>query len=147
MKSGSISIYVPAVPIAQPRHRTRVVTPEHGKPFATQYEAAKTHAIHTFKAAVQFAAREVYKGPPIQEPVILSTSFVFPRPKSLIWKSREMIRLPHTKKPDRDNLDKAVLDALKGVVLADDCQVYAGSIYKWIAAGDEQPHVAIEIAW
>jgi Holliday junction resolvase RusA-like endonuclease len=42
-----------------------------------------------------------------------------------------MPRLPHTSKPDRDNLDKAVMDALKGIA--------------WIDDGDEQPHVLLEL--
>ncbi len=51
----------------------------------------------------------------------------------------------HTGRPDRDNLDKAVLDAMKGLIFRDDAQVCAGTIEKWIAAGDEQPHVTIVI--
>jgi Holliday junction resolvase RusA-like endonuclease len=56
-----------------------------------------------------------------------------------------MPRTYHAKKPDRDNLDKAVMDALKGLAWIDDSQVCDGRIIKLIAAGDEQPHVEIRI--
>jgi Holliday junction resolvase RusA-like endonuclease len=71
--------------------------------------------------------------------------FVFPRTKSQIWKSRPMPRIWHAKKPDRDNCDKAVLDALSGLLWLDDSQVCSGTIEKWIAAGDEQPHVVVTV--
>ena len=63
----------------------------------------------------------------------------------MIWKTREMPRAFHSSKPDRDNLDKAVMDALKGLAWIDDSQVCQGEIQKWIAAGDEQPHALILI--
>jgi Holliday junction resolvase RusA-like endonuclease len=56
-----------------------------------------------------------------------------------------MPRLPHDKKPDRDNLDKAFMDALKGLAWLDDAQVCQGEIRKWIASGYEQPHVTVRI--
>lgn len=37
------------------------------------------------------------------------------------------------------------MDALKGLAWNDDAQVCQGSIEKWIAAGDEQPHAVITI--
>jgi Holliday junction resolvase RusA-like endonuclease len=70
---------------------------------------------------------------------------VFPRPQALIWKKRSMPRLWHDKKPDRDNLDKAIMDSLKGLAWVDDAQVCEGEIRKFIAAGDEQPHAVITI--
>jgi Holliday junction resolvase RusA-like endonuclease len=71
---------------------------------------------------------------------------VFPRPKALCWKKRPMPRLRHTAKPDRDNLDKCVLDALtQSGVLADDKQACAGEVVKFVAAGGEQPHVVIRV--
>jgi Holliday junction resolvase RusA-like endonuclease len=49
----------------------------------------------------------------------------------------------HVKKPDRDNLDKAVLDALTGIFWHDDCQVCSGSIEKRIAGGGDESGVEI----
>ena len=56
-----------------------------------------------------------------------------------------MPRLPHHVKPDRDNLDKVVLDALTGLLWRDDCQVSDGRLTKMYATGNEEPHVEINV--
>ena len=102
-----------------------------------------THPVTGFKATVRLAFQQAYQGPPLTGPLRCSLVFVLPRPKNMIWKKRPMPRAWHDKKPDRDNLDKAVMDALKGIAWIDDAQVCDGTIRKYIAAGDEQPHVEI----
>lgn len=37
------------------------------------------------------------------------------------------------------------MDALKGLAWLDDAQVCQGNIEKWIATGEEQPHVVVSI--
>jgi len=71
--------------------------------------------------------------------------FVFPRPQSIVWKTKPMPGLWHMIKPDRDNLDKAILDSLTGIFWKDDCQVCCGSIRKTVAAGHEPEGVTISI--
>lgn len=134
-----IKVIVPAVPIAQPRARAstfgghvRIYTPT-------------KHPVTAFKATVRMAFQQAYQGPPLTGPLRCSLTFVFPRPQAMIWKKREMPRVWHPKKPDRDNCDKAVMDALKGIAWIDDAQVCAGEILKFIASGDEQPHVVITL--
>lgn len=144
-----ISIYVPAIPIAQPRARAtqgrgghaRIHEVTHIKNAVTGER--KPHPIAAFKATVKHAARDVFMGPPLDGPLCVDVLAVFPRPK--LPKKFGAGRLPHTKKPDRDNIDKAILDSLKGIVFADDKQVCDGRIQKVIAAGDEQPHVEVII--
>ena len=129
-------------PIAQPRQRHRVITGK-GKPFATNYTPAK-HPVQTFKAMVKSAA--VASGAKLTTgPVRLDLILVFPRPKALCWKTRPTPRLRHTKKPDRDNCEKAVADALTGVLWRDDSQICAGEVLKWVASGDEAPHVEVVV--
>lgn len=134
-----ITFRVPAIPVAQPRPRATVVGGH-----ARVYEP-RQHPVAAFKASVRLAAAQAYEGPPLLGPLRVDCVFVFPRPSQLIWKTKPMFRIPHTKRPDRDNCDKAVLDALSGLLWKDDCQVCAGSLEKWIAAGDEQPHVEIRV--
>ena len=69
-----------------------------------------------------------------------------PRPKNKVWKRKPMPRYWHTKRPDLDNLVKAVLDALNGLAWRDDAQIHTLNISKVVAAGDEQPHVQVRIA-
>jgi Holliday junction resolvase RusA-like endonuclease len=142
--TSPIIIRVPAVPVAQPRQRHRLVKTGSGKEFIQNYSPAK-HPVTTFKATVRHAFHEAYKGPPLTGPLRCDCLFVMPRTSDLIWKTRPMPRLPHAKKPDRDNLDKAVMDALKGLAWIDDSQVCQGTIEKCIAAGNEQPHAVITI--
>ena len=135
-----IQFIVPVVPVAQPRARATIRASH-----AAVYEASSGHAIHAFKASVRLAARDAYQGPPLQGPLQVDVLFVLPRPRKLLWKTKPMPRLRHTIKPDRDNLDKGVLDSLRGTMFIDDCQVCCGTIEKWIAAGDEQPFVGVTI--
>lgn len=134
-----VTFVVPAVPVAQPRPRATSIGGH-----ARVYEP-KDHPIAAFKASVRLAASCAFKEAPFAGPLRVDCTFVFPRPKNLIWTTRPMPRLRHTKKPDRDNLDKSVLDALNGLLWQDDAQVCCGELEKWIAAGDEQPHVVVSV--
>lgn len=131
---------IPGSPVAQPRPRATVRAGH-----AAVYEAKKTHPIHAFKALAKLTASQSHRGAPLSGPIRVDAVFVFPRPQSMIWKTRPMPRERHAKKPDRDNCDKALLDSLKGIIFADDCQACAGTIEKWIAAGNEQPHVLVTV--
>lgn len=136
-----IEFTVPAIPCAQPRQR-HAVRQFAGKAVAVNY-TPHTSPVVAFKASVRQSFAESYSGPPLDGPVRMRVLAVFPRTRAQIWKRRPMPRMRHTKKPDRDNLDKAVLDALEGLAFVNDCQVCAGAVEKWIAAGDEQPHVEV----
>jgi len=139
-----IEFVVPAVPVTQPRQRHRVVQAG-GKSFAMNY-TPKTDKVNAFKATVRMAASKAYQGPPLNGPVILTATFVLPRPQRRVWKTRPMPREPHTTKPDLDNLIKALKDALSALVWTDDCRAFRyRDTAKWIAAGDEQPHVEVRI--
>jgi Holliday junction resolvase RusA-like endonuclease len=50
-----------------------------------------------------------------------------------------------TTRPDADNLAKAVFDALNGILWADDSQIVNSTVSKFIASGDEQPHVKVVV--
>lgn len=141
-----LTVIVPAVPVAQPRAKastfgghTRMYTP-------TKTASGKTHPIAAFKACVQLAYRQACSLPPHAGPLRLSMVFVLPRPQKLQKKKSPADRIPHTTKPDADNLQKSVMDALSGLLFQDDRQVYSVMAWKWYAAKDEQPSVIIQ-AW
>ena len=134
-----IAFIIPGLPIAQPRQRSAVIAGH-----MRNYTPAK-HPVNAFKAACVLAAKQVYDGPPLEGPLCLSLTCVFPRPKALVWKSKPMPRTWHTKKPDADNVAKAVKDALSKIIWRDDCQVVEMHVSKWIASGEEAPHVAVEV--
>lgn len=138
-----IRFTVPSIPIAQPRQRHRVAFAG-GKAFARNYTPANA-PVNFFKAAVQMAAAKAYSGPPLAGPLCVDLTFVFPRPKSKVWKKRDMPRLWHTGKPDRDNIIKSFQDALNGLLWVDDAQICAGEVFKYVASGEEQPHVEVRV--
>ncbi len=135
----NIKLKVPAIPVAQPRPRATAIN---GK--ARMFEAKKTHAIHAFKAAVQMAASQAYQGPPLEGPLMLSLTCVLNRTGKLKKRSDNPPYYAN-KKPDLDNLMKSVADALNGILYRDDAQICEVAMVKTVAAGNEQPHVAIEI--
>ena len=121
----TISFTVPAVPIAQPRPRAvKIGSGPNAR--AGIVSAVSKHPVNDFKATVRLAAQQAYHGPPIDVPCRVDCVFVFPRQSSKVWKTRAMPRYPHDCKPDRDNLDKSVLDALKGTVLKEDAWCATG---------------------
>lgn len=79
-------------------------------------------------------------------PIRVDISFYLKRPKRLCRKKDPQGPVFATKKPDRDNLDKAVLDALVGAgVLIDDAQVVSGTLEKYYHAIGEGPGASISI--
>jgi Holliday junction resolvase RusA-like endonuclease len=69
-----------------------------------------------------------YNGEPIKEPVALKLTFRMPIPKSTSKKRRKAMlegKYPHVKRPDIDNLAKALLDALNKTIIEDDSQIYS----------------------
>jgi Holliday junction resolvase RusA-like endonuclease len=79
-----------------------------------------------------------YKQLPKQLPIVLTVHAHCPIPKSYSKRFREGASLdcnvPHPKKPDMDNVVKAVLDGLNGAAFADDAQVYSIRAEKWYSA-------------
>ena len=138
-----IEITVNTTPIAQPRQRHSVIT-RLGKTFVTNY-TPKTHPVTQYKLELQRACCNQYAGDPLEGPLEVKFRFVMPRPKGKFWKTKPMPRERHYGKPDVDNLLKSTADALTGILWTDDSQICAGEIEKWIAAGDEQPHVVVTV--
>lgn len=138
-----ITFTVPAVPVAQPRQRHRLMQSQ-GRTFTTNFTPAK-HPVQAFKASVQLAASEAYHGPPLSGPIALRLLFLMPRPGRLRWAKKPMPRCAHVSKPDADNLAKACKDALSKLIWNDDSQVCDVRIQKLYANGSEQPHVVVEI--
>jgi len=159
-----IVLRIPGVPVGQPRHRSRIAwrkivrrvgrhTITDREPYVQTYPVRfigegpkkRPHPIVAYKAAVESAARSLWTGEPTEEPVGLSALFMLPRTVKLTWKRKPMVRMHHTAPPDRDNCEKAVMDALNGVVWRDDAQVCRGSIEKLIVAGHEAPKTIVVI--
>ncbi len=148
-----IRFTVPAVPVSQPRPRAvgrmmggKVSSRIHEVTHIKQADGTrKPHPINAYKATVRHAAALEYSAEPLTGPLGVRLTFVMPRPQAMIWKTKLMPRMPHVVKPDCDNLIKSTLDALQGLTWRDDTQIFTLQASKWIASGDEQPHVVVEI--
>ena len=138
-----IEFTIPHEPIAQPRQRHRIVGA--GRNAFIQNYTPSSATVNTFKSACKIAARSAYTGKPLTGPLLMQLVCVFARPEKLRWKTKPMPRLPHAKKPDRDNVAKAVQDALESIVYKNDSQICGGEIVKMIASGDEVTHVFVKI--
>lgn len=121
-------------PIGQPRHRVST-RGSHARMYLPS-----SHPVHGFKKAIQlaFGQKKCF-----QLGVEIEIQAWFPRPKSKIWKTRQMPAYRHTKKPDIDNVTKAILDALNGLAWVDDAQVCSATIRKYVCDGVSVPRVEI----
>lgn len=124
---ATISFFVPGLPTAQGRPRS----------FAIRKGGALTGKIghympkdsSSWLAQIREAARQAHNGGAlITGPVTLTVDCLMPMPKALSNRVRGAVMsgdiVPHTKKPDGDNLEAVVLNALKGVIWHDDAQVW-----------------------
>jgi len=101
-------LFIPITPMAAPRPRvTRNGT--YNDPKYTNYK--KAIALYCMK---HFGVSD--------KPIAMYVDFMFEQPKSWSKKKKEET-LWHTSKPDIDNLQKGIKDALSGIAYVDDSQV------------------------
>ena len=128
LKEPDYKLIVYGDPKAQGRPRTTAK----GR-FATVYEDKKDRQAKATLAVIvqQKAPKELLEGP-----LRVDINWFFQRPKSHFGtgKNAGILKMSapvhYTSKPDRDNLDKRVLDALTGVFWQDDAQICQGWIQK-----------------
>lgn len=150
-------------PFGQPRMRARAFTTKEGNATVGFFEPQtiktkegfrKPNPIYEWKQKVRAAALDSMgfteadlnagKVQLLTGALKIDGDFYFPRTKEL-EKAKYPDRIWHTKKPDRDNCDKGVLDALKGTMIADDCAVCTGTINKWYIEHTGRPRAEIRV--
>lgn len=136
----TIAFTIPGVPVAQPRQRHALIA-GHIRNYTPTRDP-----VNVWKAATQHAAAAAYDGPLLDGPLSLDVTCIFPRPASRTWKTKPMLQVPRTGKPDVDNLYKALADALTGVLFKDDAQITDAVIRKREAAGDEQARTEVVVS-
>ncbi len=82
---------------------------------------------------------------PIDGPVGLYIHFYLPRPKRLVWKTKQMPSIYTDKRPDIDNLAKSVIDGLNDIAFRDDGQIAMLHIQKRYCEGNSQSRASIKI--
>ena len=109
MRKKEYHVFVEGIPQPQARPRTG----KYGNFYSPEPKNGWKETIQAY--LLQQAGQIFTTGP-----VSLQIQFIFPKksvPHGVMFE-------PHTQKPDIDNLEKVVLDALKGLVWKDDCQVF-----------------------
>ena len=128
--NGVIQFFVPGVPKAQPR--PRAFARKMGNKFVARVFDAGT--AEGWKGEIALAARPHCPREPLAGPLYVDIDFLFPRPQRLLSKKSPEGEIPHTSKPDRDNCEKAVLDAMTTLGFwVDDGQVCGGEVRKLYA--------------
>lgn len=99
-----------------------------------------------WKAQIALAARDHLPAAPITCPVRVDVEFYFRRPLRLMKKKSPPEFLPHTAKPDVDNLFKSFADCLTQIgFFQDDAIIVETTIRKRYTRIDSAPGALIEI--
>lgn len=137
-------IFVRGDPKAQPRQRHFAMKTKGGGYTARSYDPGTAEG---WKSQIAVAIREHLPTTPYDEPLRVDLDFYFKRPKRLLRRQDPDGPIPFTSKPDRDNLDKAVLDALTQCGFwADDALACGGEVWKWYARKDGPAGARIKIS-
>lgn len=94
-----------------------------------------------------FEVQKQWKREALTNPIRLSLFFEMPIPKSTSVSKRKLMErgwIPHTKRPDLDNLIKFVKDCLNGTVYRDDSQIISLMAEKKYSY---DPKTLIYVAW
>lgn len=137
----SVIVKIPGKPFAQQRHRSRAVKLPSGQTIAQTYDTKKNRS---WKAmARDFMAEQMAGKPLMQGGVCMYVGAYFICPKSLHRKRVPRPAEIHTKKPDLDNVVKAVKDAGNSVIWQDDSQVCLEVVWKIQQAQEVAPFVLV----
>ena len=100
-----------------------------------------------WKSLIAHAVTPHIPAVPIEGPIRVDWTAYFPRPKRLMRRSDPEGAVMHTAKPDRDNVEKALLDALTQIGMwRDDAQVCDGRSRKFYAEKNGRPRMEVTIS-
>lgn len=138
-----IKFIVQGQPQGKARARSRIVTARDGKQFTSHYTPKKTREYEDYigwcaKKAMQHQQQRL-----TLKACELFITCYFEIPKSWPKWKRELAvagQVAPTTKPDLDNIEKAVKDALNDIVWGDDCQVIKSEKTKLYS---EEPRIEV----
>ena len=130
----SFNVFIPGTPGAKGR-------PRFNRKTGRTWTPAKTVKYETYLKQAMALQMQDLGLDPIDAPVKVVVVFYMPEPKTMA-KKRKGRGLPHSKRPDLDNLLKAVLDAMNEVVVKDDSRIWWLVAEKHYAGG---PGVEISV--
>lgn len=113
--------------------------------FARLYTPAKTRKYEALVSATATAAMVSQRRQRLDGPLKVTIVAAFTLPKSKERKRQPVQGSWHVGKPDADNVAKAVLDAIEGVVFAEDAAVCELVVTKRTAAQGVPGSVAVRV--
>jgi Holliday junction resolvase RusA-like endonuclease len=142
----SIYFFTACNPVAQPRQRHRIIPGKgNNKGFVSNFTPAR-HPVQAFKRELQIEARKAMKDQPAFDcPLEVEIVIVYDRIQTQTEKKFGIRQIPKATKPDADNVAKAVMDALNGVVWSDDSRIFSLLARKYYAAIGEVSGVHISV--
>lgn len=131
-----VSFFVPGEPVGKGRPRVRMLAAKPGKKAVPMlYTPAETkdyEALIALHARSVMAGRELIAGPVMMELAIrVPVAASWSKKKTAAALTGEVMP---TKKPDADNVLKAICDGINGIVFCDDVQVVNVSLSKRFSA-------------
>jgi Holliday junction resolvase RusA-like endonuclease len=123
-----------------PRIKGQLVTPKNSKkpPFVHYY--TPDGPWQGWKKIIMLRAKPYVPREPLSGPLRVWADVFFSRPEYMQGKKYSADPLPHFVKPDRDNVEKAILDAFTTIGFwCDDAQVCGGEVCKWYCAKGGKP--------
>ena len=129
------------LPKAQSRPRTRVVTRKDGRPYPVIYEPSGCTA---YKKALKVLALKQYRNPLLKGPIKVVMIFKMPLPYRFNQSQKEDALqglIVPVSKPDGDNMEKALLDAMNGLLWSDDSQIVE---CRWNKIYSEKPGIILQ---
>jgi Holliday junction resolvase RusA-like endonuclease len=104
-----------------------------GTPKPARIKQKRTGQIYNSRTihmtACKWKIKLQYRDDPYSGPVRIDYFFGFPIPKSWSEEQKELAAhegIPHTVRPDYDNLKKLCNDCIKGIIVSDDAQMCSG---------------------
>lgn len=142
----TLEVVVPGHPVGKGRARSFV---RKNGPKAGSIGHITPQKTRSYEATVRlFAAAQMQGRAPIGGPVRLTIRIVVAVPGGWpSWKKEAALagRIRPTVKPDADNVEKAIKDALNGVAWVDDCQVVETDKVKIYANAPRVEMVVVEL--
>lgn len=140
---SAITIILHGEPEGKGRPRFRIITPHHGKPFASVYTPKETR---DYEDALKMAGKVAMRGrAPLSGPLAVTVWAVKSVPKSWSNKKRDAALagiVRPTSTPDWDNIAK-MIDGLNEIVWDDDAQIVDG---RCIKVYGEKPRLEVHVS-
>jgi Holliday junction resolvase RusA-like endonuclease len=133
--SDRVAFSVPILPRGKERPRARArVAYQDGRPIAVVSVHSDPRSVELEKAILTAFRIRFPRHQPWTGPVMLRFTAIFPPLAGFTKAQRDAALaggLYHTAKPDKDNVEKLIVDALNGHAFVDDSQVQGGGVKRY----------------